>query len=96
MSGLGACANACDGNIVNTQTARISPAMRELSANEAIGVVTFWMREGIRASTNTDAGCGGLWEGGWSIATTLAGARLFGAATVIEVRGEATVAGGAR
>ena len=70
--------------------------MRELSANEAIGAATLWMREGIRASTKTAAGCGGLWEGGWSIATTRAGARLFDAAPVIEVREEATVAGGAR
>jgi len=57
-----------------------------VSANEAIGVATFWMREGVRASTKTAAGCGGLWEGGWSIPTALAGARLFGAVTVIEVR----------
>ena len=33
-------------------------------------------------SAFTPAGCGGLWEGGWSIATTRAGARLFGAALV--------------
>ena len=68
--------------------------MRELSANEAIGAATLWMREGIRASTKTAAGCGGLWEGGWSIATILASARLFGAACGSRLAAAASVARG--